>query len=75
MKYLPSIISLVCIALCSTSSARNWTDRKGRSMETDLVRIENGDALFLMSNGMRTRFAVADLSDADQNFIKENHSQ
>jgi nucleoredoxin len=40
-------------------------------MEAKLVRVENDDAVFLLSSGMRTSFAVADLSDADQKFIKE----
>lgn len=72
MKQLIPIIALLFIILCSTASARTWTDNKGRSMEAELVRIENGDAVFLLSSGMRTRFAVADLSDADQKFIKDS---
>ncbi len=74
MKQLIPIFALLSIALCSTASARIWTDNKGRSMEADLIRVENGDAVFLLSSGMRTRFAVAELSDADQQFIKETQT-
>lgn len=73
MKYPIQIIALLTIVLTSISFARTWTDQKGRSMEADLIRVEDGDAVFQMSNGMRTRFAIADLSDEDQSYITENH--
>ncbi|MDB4345789.1 thioredoxin-like domain-containing protein [bacterium] len=71
MNYITSLIALLSITLMSSLSARTWTDSKGRSMEAELLKVEDSQAVFLMSSGMRTRFAVTDLSAADQKFIEE----
>lgn len=75
MNYSTLLITLLSIALTSSMSARTWTDSKGRSMEAELLKVEDSEAVFLMSSGMRTRFAIADLSDADQKFIKESAAE
>jgi len=67
-------LTLVCASLLVTLTAlaRTWTDTKNRTMEAELVRVEDSEAVFQKPSGMRYRFPIADLSEADQTLIKES---
>ncbi len=56
-------------------SARTWTNRKGQSVEGDLVRMD-GDAHVLVKIGIKEhRLAVSSLSEADQKWLKEHQQE
>lgn len=73
MKTIP--LSLICISTLITlvASARTWTDTQNRTMEAELVRVEGDKAVFRKTNGMKYRFTIADLSDADQKYINTQY--
>ncbi len=62
------------LTLSATASARIWTDTENRSMDAELVRVENGEAVFRKPDGMHYRFAISKLSEADQKYIQESQA-
>lgn len=50
--------------------ARPWTNRAGKTIEADFVRLE-GDKVVLLVGGKETFVALDQLSDADQQFARE----
>lgn len=69
MKLLP----LLLLALLSTANAaepsRTWTDSKGRTMEGVLKSKTETSASILLKSGKRADVKIADLSQADQDYI------
>lgn len=49
---------------------RTWTNRKGKTLEADLVRVR-GDTVYLEMNGKIKPLKISLLCDADQEFIKQ----
>lgn len=53
--------------VASTAQARTWTDSKGRSIDAEIVRVEN-DAVVVNKSGKEVRLPLAILSDADKDY-------
>lgn len=66
---LLSRITLCFLALAPGLGARTWTDNKGRTIEADLVRVEN-DTAIVSRAGKEVRLPLAMLVEADQEFAK-----
>ena len=49
---------------------RSWTDVSGRQMRAELVKLKDGEAHFLLSNGKRAEVEVKKLSAADQKYLE-----
>lgn len=50
------------------AQARTWTDQQGRSIDAEIVRVEN-DAVVVSKSGKELRLRLAILSDADKDFV------
>ncbi|MGZ0706821.1 thioredoxin family protein [Coraliomargarita sp. W4R53] len=71
MKLKVSTLLCLCLLVVITS-ARTWTDTEKRTMDAELVRVEGQEAIFQKPSGMRYRFPIAKLCEADRDFISEN---
>lgn len=63
-----------CLALCalSTLQARTWTEaQSGRTLEGDLVKVQDNSVVVRLANGSTLQLPLARLSEADQTFVKE----
>lgn len=68
--WLPLIFLLSGVALAWAVSARRWTDRAGRQIEAELVRIE-GDIVELRTPAGRIyRVPAENLSEADRDYVR-----
>ena len=68
---IPACATIVFATLISTCFARNWTDRKGRQVEADLVSLNNGIVTLKRgSDGNVFDLPLELLSDQDQAFVK-----
>jgi len=65
---------LIVIEVCFSAQARTWTDKTGRSMEADLVRVE-GDEVVLKKGKKEYRLSLEKLSQEDQDFIEEHEEE
>ncbi|PHR93514.1 MAG: hypothetical protein COA78_32770 [Blastopirellula sp.] len=71
------ILLLLCFALPISSSklhARPWTDSNGKVLDAKFVRIENGQVTLRTTSGKIYNLSITELSEADQNYIKESLS-
>ena len=66
--------ALIAAALIAVGNApalaRPWTNRAGKTIEADFVRLD-GDKVVLLVGGKETPVALDQLSDADQKFARE----
>jgi len=64
----------VFLGLALSLSARTWTNKEGRSVEGDFLRMD-GDTHVVLKIGTREhRMPLADLSEKDQEWIKEHQA-
>jgi hypothetical protein len=55
--------------LGAVAAARPWTNRQGKTIEAEFVRLE-GDQVVLLVDGKEARVGLDTLSDADQAYVK-----
>lgn len=67
--YFVTALLLIAAAVCS-AEIRTWTDTQGRSMEAEFIRVDGEKVSFQKPDGMRYGFPLAQLSQADQDYIK-----
>ncbi|MDP4610635.1 MAG: thioredoxin-like domain-containing protein [Opitutales bacterium] len=67
--YFATALLLIVSAACS-ADIRTWTDTQGRSMEAEFVRVDGDKVSFQKPDGMRYGFPLAQLSQADKDYIK-----
>ncbi|MCW1887723.1 hypothetical protein OKA04_23500 [Luteolibacter flavescens] len=60
---------LLSVAAGAAESPRTWTDAKGRKIEGTLVEKTDKTAVVLLKNAKRVTLKVAELSEADQEYI------
>jgi predicted RNA-binding Zn-ribbon protein involved in translation (DUF1610 family) len=60
----------ICFAAAQIAAARTWTSRDGKSIEATFVRI-NGTTVILLRGNKPLRVPITDLSDADQEYVRE----
>lgn len=65
-----SQVSLWCLSAAPLLDARTWTDNKGRTIEADLVRVEEGTAVVNRS-GKEVRLPLDILSEDDREFVED----
>lgn len=75
----PHLVSALLLALTialSTASAREWTNRQGRTIEADLIEVKGAAGseigIFRYSNGRQVEIPLSLLSDEDKAFAIEN---
>lgn len=62
------------LSLITTSlSARTWTATGGHIAEGELVEFDGTTVTLLLTNGKNAQLPLSRLSEADQEFVKENH--
>jgi hypothetical protein len=64
-----SIVLVVPAALALPAWGRTWTQRDGKTIEGDFVRLD-GEQVVLVVGGKETRVPLASLSDGDQAYAK-----
>lgn len=67
--YLVTALLLIVATVCS-ADIRTWTDTQGRSMEAKFLRVDGDKVSFQKPDGMRYGFPLAQLSQADKDYIK-----
>lgn len=72
MKLLVLIV-LALIAVAATADARTWTSVRGSTIEAELDRVE-GDVAILRAGEKVFRIRIADLSEADQSFLRSTQA-
>jgi len=65
-----SIFSLLFISLSIATQARKFYNTEGKSIEAELLSVENDTAVMKLTNGRKIKVPITKLSKADQNFIK-----
>lgn len=60
----------ICFAAAQIAAARTWTNRDGKSTEATFVRI-NGTTVVLLRGNKPLLIPITDLSDADQEYVRE----
>lgn len=67
-----SLLLLTAIILAPALNARTWTDKQGRTLEADLVRIISDHSVEVRrhADGRQFKIALRDLSDADQEYVR-----
>jgi nucleoredoxin len=76
MKFLQFVTLSILAAAHCTATPRIWTDNQNREMQAELIRVEQGVAIFKKADAMHYRVPLETLSAADQTYIAElNHAQ
>lgn len=65
-------ITLLGLLLSTSTFARQWTDKRGRTVIAELVGIQDGQAILKKSDGKKITVTLSNLSAADQKFISAN---
>ena len=71
------LLALLTQVACSDGSSdngpRTWTDVQGRTMQAELIHVDldSNEVVFVKDTGRRYRFAINQLSEADQKYIRE----
>lgn len=66
------IAGLILLA-CAAAEARTWTSAKGSQVEAEMLGVQGDSVLLKAENGSQFRIRIADLSEADQTFVREAH--
>jgi hypothetical protein len=66
--FLPLLLLTLAVATAAEPS-RTWTDTKGRTLEGTLLEKTDTTASLLLKNGNRTVMKLADLSQADRDYV------
>ena len=61
---------LLSLLLSSATQARKFYNTEGKSIEAELISVENGTAVMKMDKGREVKIPITKLSTADQNYIK-----
>ena len=74
MKFATTLL-LAFFFLSSSLFARTWKQKEtGKEIEAELVKVEGGKAHLRLANGRVGQVDITSLSDADQEFIKQQAS-
>ncbi len=69
-----TFLFFIGVAFCCvfTAEARNWINRKGKSVEAEFVRFDGDDKVVIRrdSNGRNYTIKISSLSDEDQEFLR-----
>lgn len=63
-------LALVAALFVSVAEARQWTDRNGRTISANYVRVD-GETVILQQGNKVLRVPIDSLSDGDQEFVKK----
>lgn len=64
------LISLISLFIFSTATARIWTDEKKRTIDAEMLEVNEKQVLFKLKDGRKLWFDIAKLVQEDQDFIK-----
>src|SRR5262245_47352323 len=62
-------LALISLVIPALAWGRTWTNRDGKSVEGDFVRLD-GETVVLLVGGKEARVPLANLSDGDQAYAK-----
>lgn len=70
MKISALLTSFLIVSVTGIQ-ARTWTSASGHKVEAELVRVEGPNVVVRLPNGTESPFPIAQLSEADQAFLKQ----
>ncbi|WP_113961541.1 hypothetical protein [Roseimicrobium gellanilyticum] len=72
MKFSLRVIWLSLLLLGGTALiGREWKNGDGRTLEAEMLGVEKDRAVVMLPNRQRANLRIADLSEADQSWVKE----
>lgn len=65
---------MIFAALSATClNAKTWTDTQGRTMEAEVVKVQDGQVYFKKDDGRQYTFPVSSLTEKDQAYLREHY--
>ena len=72
MNTLRHGLLLATAFLIVQAEARTWTDRRGRTVEAELIEAQDGSAVLQKADGKKFTIKLSDLILADRRYVSEN---
>ena len=69
------LLLFICVAVVPVVIGRTWTAKNGHTIEGEFVKVEGNTVQIALANGQTATVGIDLLSDADQNFIKEQQAK